>query len=1005
MKKILLLIVILLLWACQTTVGKPIAELLRPDGTLDLSSGFIGSVDVSGYRLDADDSGAPRFVSIASVIPYGSSFHPEVLENDPADDDIYWKNLFGGHYEAEINVIVLADGILYVGGKFERIGGIEASNIAKWDGDNWSALGSGIVDVHYLNASVHALAVMGGDLYAGGWFALAGGEQVNHIAKWDGERWSDLDEGLNGRVRALAVIGSGLYVGGDFTIAGIVRVDGIARWDGSHWRNLGSGLTNGFDDTRVKALAVKGDALYAGGWFSNAGGIVVNNVAMWDGQSWSALGSGLRGARLNWVLALAVKGDRVYAGGWFSSSGGTTYNHIAEWNGEHWLALGGGMGYGQVNSLAVIGDDLYAGGIFTKQTHDWSSYMHNIARWNGSNWSVLSSGTNATVNTLIAGEDGKLYAGGEFCNAGGVPSGRLATWDGAKWSAIVEPLPTLKGGLNALAVMGGELYAGGSFEYAGGVQVNRIAKWDGHHWSALGAGINGEVEALAVMGDHLYVAGRIHTAGNKDVNNIARWDGQNWSALGSGVEGGYGGWLTTVYALAAFGNTLYVAGDFTIAGGKEAKYVAQWDGEAWSALGPGLDGGYMTEVRALAFMKDKLYAGGRFTNAGTTPVSRIAEWDGTKWSALGSGVEGGSLAGVKALAVLGETLFAGGLFATAGGTTVNHIAKWDGTKWSALGTGVEGDHNTNVMALAVMGNELYLGGFFDKAGGAAAKNVARWDGQSWSPLGSGHRGTNSFAIMGNLLYAGVSQWNKPVSVAAVTRNLTTPQSAPLAFNEPDDVTGVSIRIITASGGPVIHTFRYEDGPKDPLGIFGNVSQYRWIIQQTGLAFPFEAEVRFRVSDIPRFGETNPEDIQVFSRSVPVTGYFLELEETTYDSQTGEIVAQGVTEFGEFAFGNLAVSAEDRIDDIDIPASYVLSQNYPNPFNPATIIEFSLPQPGMVTLTVYNMLGQRVATLVSGELQAGSHSYHWDATGLASGVYIYRLQADGFVESKTLLLMK
>ncbi len=999
MKKILLLTLLFLLWACQTTTGRPLAELLRSDGTIDLSAGFVGSVDVSGYRLDADDSGAPRFISDASVMPDGSPIHPGRMANAPAEDDIFWENLFGGHYEAEINAIALADGILYVGGKFERIGGIEANNIAKWDGENWSALGSGIMDVHYLSASVHALAVMGGDLYAGGWFALAGGEQVNHIAKWDGEKWSDLDEGLNGRVRALAVLGSDLYAGGDFTIAGITRVDGIARWDGSNWRNLGSGLTNGFDDTRVKALAVKGDALYAGGWFSNAGGTVVNNVAMWDGQSWSALGSGLRGARLNWVLALAVKGDRVYAGGLFSSSGGTTYNNIAEWDGEHWLALGGGMEYGQVNSLAVIGDELYAGGMFTKPTHDWSSYMHNIARWDGSNWSVVSSGTNATVNTLVAGEDGKLYAGGEFCNAGGVPSGRMATWDGYGWSAIVEPLPTLKGGLNALAVLGGELYAGGSFEYAGGVLVNRIAKWDGNRWSALGAGINGEVEALAVMGDHLYAGGWFGSG----TSNVARWDGTSWSFIGSGFEtDGYG--FPRVYALAVLGDTIFAAGDFTSAGGVEAKYVARWDGEAWSALGPGLEGGYMTEVRALAFMKGKLYAGGRFTNAGTTPVSRIAEWDGTKWSALGSGVEGGSLAGVKALAVMGETLFAGGLFATAGGTTVSHIAKWDGTKWSALGTGVEGEHNTNVMALAVMGNELYMGGIFDKAGGAAAKNVARWDGQSWSPLGSGHRGTNSFAIMGNVLYAGVSQWNKPVSAAAVTRNLTTPQSAPLTFNEPDDVTGVSIRITTASGGPVIHTFRYDDGPEAPGGISGNVSPYRWVIQQIGLSFPFEAEVRFRVSDIPGFGETRPEDVVVFSRSAPVTGYFLPLE-TSYDSQTGEIVAQEVTDFGEFAFGNVAVSVEDRFDDSGIAAGYTLSQNYPNPFNPATNIEFSLPQPGMVTLTVYNMLGQKVATLVSGELQAGKHSYHWDASGLASGVYLYRLTAADYTRSSAMVLIK
>jgi len=1004
MKKILLLTLLVLLLACLSTGGKPLSQLLGPDGTLDLSAGFNGTVDLIGYRLDADGDGAPRFVADNPVASDASPIRPEVSASAPADDDIYWENLFGGHYQAEINVIALVDGILYVGGKFERIGGIEANNIAKWDGDNWQALGSGIEDDHFLNAAVQAIAVMGDDLYVGGRFSHAGGVQVNHVAKWDGENWSDLDEGLNGQVRALAVIEKDLYVGGDFTIGGITRVNGIARWDGSNWRNLGPGFSHGGFDARVKALAVMGTTLYAAGWFSYAGSIEVNNIAKWDGQSWSALGTGIQGEHYHKVYALAIIDDMLYVAGWFSIAGGFETNNIASWDGERWSTLERGMDIGWVNALAVIGDDLYAGGMFTKPTHDWSSYMRNIAKWDGNNWSVLSSGTNAPVNALITGDDGMLYAGGEFCNAGGVPSGRLAKWDGSNWSAILEPLPTLKGGLSVLAVMGGELYAGGSFEYAGGVQVNNVAKWDGHRWSALGAGVDGEVATLAVMGDHLYAGGSFYHAGGKEVKRIAKWDGQSWSALGSGVDGGSGSAPTAVYALAAIGDKLVVAGNFTIAGGKEAKYVAQWDGEAWSALGPGLDGGYMTEVRSLVFMKNKLYAGGRFTNAGTTPVSRIAEWDGTKWSALGSGLEGGYLASVNALSVMGETLYAGGLFTTAGGTTVNHIAKWDGAEWSALGSGIDGDPNTSVKALAVMGSELYMGGFFTNAGGIAANGIARWNGQSWSPLGSGLRGASSFAVMGNELYTGVSRWSKPVSAAAVTRNLTTPHSTPLSFNETDDVTGVSIMVTTTSGGPVIHAFRYEDSPVAPGGISGNVSRYRWIIQQIGLAFPFGAEVRFRVSDIPKFGETNPEDVVVYSRNAPVTGYFLPLE-TSYDRQTGEIVAHGVTDFGEFAFGNVAVSAGDRIDDVDMPASYMLSQNYPNPFNPATTIEFSIAQPGMVTLAVYNMLGQRVATLVSGELQAGHHSYYWDAAGLASGVYLYRLSAPEYTRTMAMVLVK
>lgn len=85
--------------------------------------------------------------------------------------------------------------------------------------------------------------------------------------------------------------------------------------------------------------------------------------------------------------------------------------------------------------------------------------------------------------------------------------------------------------------------------------------------------------------------------------------------------------------------------------------------------------------------------------------------------------------------------------------------------------------------------------------------------------------------------------------------------------------------------------------------------------------------------------------------------------------------------------------------------YVLSQNYPNPFNPSTTIEFDLPKTSAVTLKIFNTLGEDVGTLVSDRLSAGSHSYEWDASNMASGVYIYRLEAGYFVETKKMVLMR
>ena len=89
----------------------------------------------------------------------------------------------------------------------------------------------------------------------------------------------------------------------------------------------------------------------------------------------------------------------------------------------------------------------------------------------------------------------------------------------------------------------------------------------------------------------------------------------------------------------------------------------------------------------------------------------------------------------------------------------------------------------------------------------------------------------------------------------------------------------------------------------------------------------------------------------------------------------------------------------------IPIVITLAQNYPNPFNPSTIIRYGLPSRSHVTLTVYSALGQRVAVLQDREQEAGYHEVRLDGLGLASGVYLYRLQAGDFTETKKLQLVR
>tara|TARA_R110000868_G_scaffold410693_6_gene699891 strand:- start:11035 stop:14199 length:3165 start_codon:yes stop_codon:yes gene_type:complete len=127
----------------------------------------------------------------------------------------------------------------------------------------------------------------------------------------------------------------------------------------------------------------------------------------------------------------------------------------------------------------------------------------------------------------------------------------------------------------------------------------------------------------------------------------------------------------------------------------------------------------------------------------------------------------------------------------------------------------------------------------------------------------------------------------------------------------------------------------------------------------------------------------------------------------YNSETEEVLEDSLTiyldaETGTVLYSSLLVSNDD---DPETPEEFNLSQNYPNPFNPSTNIPFTLSEASRVEISVYSILGQKVATIVNGLYPVGSHNIQWDARNLASGVYIYRMQAGGFSQTRKLILLK
>jgi hypothetical protein len=681
-----------------------------------------------------------------------------------APGDEHWDYRFGlPGANGAVLVIATQGNATYVGGSLiTAIGNVVATNIAKWDGQTWTALGSGISSAG--QAMVFGIAFgTNDDVYAGGVFTSAGGVNATNIARWNGVSWSPLGGGVSVSVSAIVVDGSQVYVGGAFTNAGSVSTKGLARWDGTNWYSVGGGV-DAPTNTAVYALLMDGNNLYAGGTFTNAGGQAINRIAKWDGTNWSALGSGITGSTNAYVKTIVKSGTNLFVAGYFTNAGGVAATNIARWDGANWWPEGIGIST-PVSALAVKGPFVFAGGTFTNAG---GITVSNVARWDGTNWSNIgglssasSTGAAGTYDyTLAVDQRGGLLAGGYFTLAGSVSVQSMARWDGTNWGTLGTDSCAGMAGYSLFTVYGlaagtNALYAGGFFTMAGHTVVNQVGKWDGTNWSVLGAGIVGNmtlgrVVGLALNGSDLYVGGTFTNAGGVTVSNVAKWNGTAWSALGTGMNGG-------VWAIASDGANVYAGGNFTVAGGVGANYIAKWNGSSWSALGSGLN----NVVTAVAIGSDGIYAAGSFTSAGGTNANYIARWDGANWLPLGNGTTNGANGSINAIAVSGSTVYVGGSFTTAGGLPASMVAKWDGSKWSNLGAGIQG---SSVYALAAIGSRLYVGGQFTTVGGLSTTNFGCWDGSSWTTLGTGNSASGAtpigfvtvMAAWGNDLYAGGS---------------------------------------------------------------------------------------------------------------------------------------------------------------------------------------------------------------------------------------------------------
>jgi len=598
--------------------GKPAIHIARWNGQEweALGEGVNGYV----YSIIADGAGSiyvgGQFTSAGGV----------QANNIAKWDGTHWSALKGGIYHTRpaygtvYSLAIDRFGFVYAGGFFDLADGKPANYVARWDGAEWNSLGDGITGE--LWASVYALATgLRGNLYVGGQFTSAGGVEAQNIARWNGESWSAVVNGIQSTepfkaaVSAILVDGGVIYIGGNLSSAGGVLLNGIAKWDGNTWDNLSGGLGREKYAPVVASMAMDRDGrLFAAGYFSLAGGASANCVGLWNGVEWSGLGSDHSVNAAIQVMGSDNKGG-MYVGGAFNVAGGQVVNHIVHWDGSNWTGLGGGVSGGMygpnIRALALDKNgNLYVGGEFTQAGN---VPAQNIARWTGNQWEALGSGIEGFLYSLAVDSQNNLYAAGYITSAGSVPVKNIAKWNGEQWEALGSGFDL---SVKALAVDDQDrVVTGGYISNTGGISGSYLERWNGVQWETLVDRPIDDPVSIMIKGDTIYwigglawklqngnvenIGGAIPAnnvikasflafaidpegnmvvsegawpyLGNEMIGILARWNGKNWESLGSGTNGVVN---SLVYDQAGH---LLVAGDFSQAGGKVSSYFAQWD--------------------------------------------------------------------------------------------------------------------------------------------------------------------------------------------------------------------------------------------------------------------------------------------------------------------------------------------------------------------------------------------------------------------------------------------
>jgi hypothetical protein len=627
----------------------------------------------------------------------------------------------------------------------------------------------------------------------------------------------------------------------------------------------------------------------------------------------------------------------------------------------------------RITGLTVFDGRLVVVGLFTSVN---SVLLNRVAAFDGVAWSGFGSGFPSSESpSAVVTHGGTLVVGMSLSNLGYV----LA------WDPVAETWQPVGAGLNGivfgLASDGVKLFAAGGFTASGATTISGAGQWDGNAWSPIGLSA-GTVTSVTIWNGKAVVP---QAASGHEVGPLRVWDGLTLSTI-PGDSLAYDGGYMTVNArglnqVGTWGTKLVVSGTLFRNGSTPCPGFAVYDGTQWSSIqepwGPGMQGlvGYASDMRVWS---GRLIVAGPFGLAGAgdrfevTPG--LAAWDGAEWTGFAEGLGGNDI-------FLGEyngdLVAAGWRLYVRTDPTITQIARWDGTRWSGFGsnpppfpTCVQQMHqdlyvgddggldrwngstwslvppviNAYALALSTTGDSLVVCG-------DGAATVGFWDGTSWLPAGGG---VNEPAYAAAL-------WNGRIVIGGV---------------------------FSASGATPLPGVAVWDGAAwQPLG--GNaVAIWRLRVIDGELYGAGE----FRLSD----GSI----VETVARYVAPDWQLLGSgsNNSVFEGYQGQLYQGG----SGIVHGHLAHNLSRRPLPAPVlgtpplhPRRVALTVG-PNPAQTTTHFKFALGSAGRARLTIIDLAGRDVATVVDGPLGAGPHDLRW-ASPCAPGVYFARLQADGVNE--------